>query len=1457
MNEEEVERRVEERIAEVIAKQGAVLKKRYREQALKAVEAAEKNGTELVDSLRGEIITLQEKISKSSSSREAHVPVSSEVKREQLEAAYEKGRLKGSESARVAEDEVRRYKAVLKMMQANDQIPKVSESGTDSNNGSILMVKYIMENVYREVKKEFANKDTDAEAIQRMKSVLNSANTSLTSKLGELALVRKDHIINLEAQIEQLKQHNQEQKREQAMQEAALIHLKQQQQQQQQQENQNQHGSLSQPKKGKNMQRSGNDMGVYRTKRSSLYLQSYSPPIQSYIQVHIDRSILSKVKSSGVFGALRGGSEEVVLYSLVSSFMNRTENHNMDSTFDAESAKSYSQERRYKEFCSLFKQLRKDYPMLMLPPVPDSDTLAQNKLPLADKHFCTHLEDLTTRDSESTNNGTSSNGSQRGQQGNDGDDDIANNLQVKARRRLLNLWLQHLCHHATIQQSSALNAFLQGQGSDKHELPHAKILSSQTTLERSVGILSPATNSSQMYIPWLSSRPEYAIELALKDLVTIKKDVRRLDTSMGEVTDAGKELADNFANKAKSQWNMAEIVQNLVATEKNEGGTINLCYDNDTIAWDIVGTALSSTCSIAPPIYEFLHYACFERSVNATAIQQIETNKAFVKDSSASSSPIGAIANTGFGSLGSPMSFVSDDGETDEVFAKKLSVAVGTSEEWDSCCRVRQVQTVHVLKQTAARARAAHSEALAWWEQARQDLLQLSSSPTSKVDNRKAAREVLVGDCRALASQLQTLKNDYRTKKRMQGDFSSLRKGLTGEGSAEAEADRERTRTESNALDPLAGLDATWDTDATTLGHVPTPNANAPIKQTPRNVPNTAPKPQVLPRITPAATDSGREQDTYVRNMMSRPVLPAQQRRLPGPKKHRERVSNDSHHITSTAKDPAFFEEKYSDASDMASSWHESEWQRQNSTESHGDNRNRGYSDLWGDEGITQTSASAPVQSPTRSTGPAPPPPPEERPVCKDPGSPRFNPLAAMAPIGNVFSAAATGIGGIFSGGSSQETTAPPPPPLERTFSDAWDSDSGEEEVHTPKTTQSTTAASDVWSDDEEDTPMNRAIRKQKQQAELQKEKEALAAQKTKGLLGAEVHEPRRVGGRGRHKTGASSTKKATTGQANVVLGGEWGATPKPASALKSTNGPGHGANKVGYFGTVDKAATEDLPAMPESIPKSNTASAPIAVPQARSRTLPQQTRAASDAWKRQASGTSRVDHVHPSQTNLREEQKVPQQQPQQERQPQAQSQAQKQQTTKPQVVQDPNLPDGWEAVCGDDGRTYYYHRVTRVSRWDKPDAALAASHAQRLAAQDEEVNIRTAKRKAELADAAAVAEVESQVRQDLQAGIRQTIQKWAKHPSIMNKTKSLAGLLTSVHTIVSLVPADAVVKSTPLTDSSEPSEVKKAFMRAVRYLHPDKLSRTDVDLHTRTLAEAVFIFLTEEFDKYKLQLGI
>jgi hypothetical protein len=32
-----------------------------------------------------------------------------------------------------------------------------------------------------------------------------------------------------------------------------------------------------------------------------------------------------------------------------------------------------------------------------------------------------------------------------------------------------------------------------------------------------------------------------------------------------------------------------------------------------------------------------------------------------------------------------------------------------------------------------------------------------------------------------------------------------------------------------------------------------------------------------------------------------------------------------------------------------------------------------------------------------------------------------------------------------------------------------------------------------------------------------------------------------------------------------------------------------------------------------------------------------------------------------------------------------------------------PTLPDGWEQVMTSDGSIYYYHKITRVSRWDLP----------------------------------------------------------------------------------------------------------------------------------------------------------
>ena len=42
-------------------------------------------------------------------------------------------------------------------------------------------------------------------------------------------------------------------------------------------------------------------------------------------------------------------------------------------------------------------------------------------------------------------------------------------------------------------------------------------------------------------------------------------------------------------------------------------------------------------------------------------------------------------------------------------------------------------------------------------------------------------------------------------------------------------------------------------------------------------------------------------------------------------------------------------------------------------------------------------------------------------------------------------------------------------------------------------------------------------------------------------------------------------------------------------------------------------------------------------------------------------------------------------------------------------------LPRGWQEVKTANGETYYYHVISRVSRWDKPTPEVAAALEQRL----------------------------------------------------------------------------------------------------------------------------------------------
>ena len=63
----------------------------------------------------------------------------------------------------------------------------------------------------------------------------------------------------------------------------------------------------------------------------------------------------------------------------------------------------------------------------------------------------------------------------------------------------------------------------------------------------------------------------------------------------------------------------------------------------------------------------------------------------------------------------------------------------------------------------------------------------------------------------------------------------------------------------------------------------------------------------------------------------------------------------------------------------------------------------------------------------------------------------------------------------------------------------------------------------------------------------------------------------------------------------------------------------------------------------------------------------------------------------------------------------------------------DGDLPDGWEEVVSSAGQKYFYHRVTRISRWEKPDASVAADIEARIRAEKDAMDDAIQRRRAEM----------------------------------------------------------------------------------------------------------------------------
>lgn len=176
----------------------------------------------------------------------------------------------------------------------------------------------------------------------------------------------------------------------------------------------------------------------------------------------------------------------------------------------------------------------------------------------------------------------------------------------------------------------------------------------------------------------------------------------------------------------------------------------------------------------------------------------------------------------------------------------------------------------------------------------------------------------------------------------------------------------------------------------------------------------------------------------------------------------------------------------------------------------------------------------------------------------------------------------------------------------------------------------------------------------------------------------------------------------------------------------------------------------------------------------------------------------------------------------------------------------------GWEEVTASDGRVYYYHKITRVSRWDRPDFTVMEAVDARIKESQSQIDEAVQRRKAEREVIKSQEAEKAAVSEQLKIKIKTAIEKWRCLPN--NRTAGIIEMLSTLDKILpTCIPQGFLTLNAA---NAAPSDVRKGYMRAVRLIHPDKLS-PDLDLESKILAESVFICITENFDAYRKAHGV
>lgn len=185
------------------------------------------------------------------------------------------------------------------------------------------------------------------------------------------------------------------------------------------------------------------------------------------------------------------------------------------------------------------------------------------------------------------------------------------------------------------------------------------------------------------------------------------------------------------------------------------------------------------------------------------------------------------------------------------------------------------------------------------------------------------------------------------------------------------------------------------------------------------------------------------------------------------------------------------------------------------------------------------------------------------------------------------------------------------------------------------------------------------------------------------------------------------------------------------------------------------------------------------------------------------------------------------------------------------------NVMEDWEENVSENGEIYYYHKIAKVTRRDRPTPEVNALIKRRLEEEQRKAETAAEKRKLEQKQNKFVEEELQQYTQEIQHEVTQQIQLW-KHPPGKKRPRVLGELLNALPALLgpSVVPPESSLATTPLQKSDPPEVVRKAYRKAVRLVHPDKIAGTGcvIEMEKKMLAEEAFITLSEAFEKFRLK---